>query len=103
VEVSAVDRTGPVSVSMVSKSNNGDTENAMGNGSDRDSGDNRGDDSADEGVKVMKMLGVRGRDVLGSECPDDARLSESVGSVSGSIGSWIQRVSSSWRVRCGHG
>jgi hypothetical protein len=66
-EVSAVDGTGPVSVSVVSESNDGDTENAMGNGSDGDGGDDRGDDSADEGVKVTKIFGVRGRDVLGSE------------------------------------
>jgi hypothetical protein len=89
-EVSTVDGTGPVLVSVVSESNDGDKENAVGNGSDGDDGgDDRGDDSVDEGVKVTKIFSVCGRDAWLSEIPDDARPSESVGSVSRSMGSWI--------------
>jgi hypothetical protein len=66
-EVSTVDGTGPVSVSVVSDSNDGDAENSVwngsdseksyGNGSSGDGGDDKGDDSADD-VNVTKISGA---------------------------------------------
>jgi hypothetical protein len=107
-EVSAVVGTGPVSVSVVSESIDGDieglggnnSENAVGNGSYGDGGEDRGDDSA-EGVRVTSMSGVS---VLSkSKTPADARVSNSAWSSSGSVGSCIRSRNSSSRLRCGRG
>jgi hypothetical protein len=95
-EVWTVDGTGPVSVSVVSESNDGDTEssvrngldaeNSGGNGSSGDGGDDKGEDSADE-VSVTKISGAssigRSRLVI----PDGARPRESVDVSTGLVGS----------------
>jgi hypothetical protein len=108
-EVSTVDRTGPVSVSVVSDSNDGDAENSVwngldseksyGNGSSGDGGDNKGEDSAD-GVNVTKISGALSACWSSSVRPDDSRPSEVVEALSRLVGSWMRRVSSSLSERC---
>jgi hypothetical protein len=102
VEVPDVDGMEPGSVSVVSESNDGDERYSVMDGSEDDEDSEvRGDDSAED-AGVVWVSGVRKRFAC-REGPGEARPRVLMGLVSGSVGSWIRRVSSCWRVLCGRG